>query len=55
MVIARIKQKPEGLCAGEEFEEVGFVVKKDLRTFRHLKGQQTKMGHLFVRVLGGPT
>ncbi len=54
MVIARIEQKPEGLCAGDEFEEVGFVVKKDLRSFRHLKDQRTKMGHLFISVLGGP-
>ncbi len=33
MVIARIERKPERLCAGDEFEEVGFVVKKDLRSF----------------------
>jgi hypothetical protein len=55
MVIARIEQKPERLCAGDEFEEVGFVVKKDLRSFRHMQDQRTKMAHPFVRVLRGPT
>jgi hypothetical protein len=25
------------LCAGDEFEEVGLVVKKDLRSFRHMQ------------------
>ena len=56
MVIARIERKPERLCAGDEFEEVGFVVNKDLRSFRHMQDQRTKMAHPFVsRVLRGPT
>ncbi len=29
MVVARIELKPERLCAGDEFQEVGFVVQKD--------------------------
>jgi hypothetical protein len=37
MVVARIEQKPERLCAGDEFEEVGYVVQKCLRARRHLK------------------
>ncbi len=37
MVVARIEQKPEQLCAGEEFQEVGYVVQKGLRARRHLK------------------
>ncbi len=55
MVIARTERKPERLCAGDEFEEVSFVVKKDLRSFRHMQDQWTKMAHPFVRVLRGPT
>jgi len=31
MVVARIEQKPEQLCAGDEFQEVGYVVQKGLR------------------------
>jgi hypothetical protein len=31
MVVARIEQKPERLCAGDEFQEVGYVVQKSLR------------------------
>jgi hypothetical protein len=31
MVVARIEQKPERLCAGDEFQEVSFVVQKGLR------------------------
>ena len=37
MVIARIEQKPERLCAGDEFQEVGYVVQKGLRSQRHHK------------------
>ena len=33
---------------------VSNVVKKDLRSFRHVKDQQNKMAHPFVRVLRGP-
>ncbi len=28
MVVARIERKPERLCAGDEFQDVGFVVQK---------------------------
>jgi hypothetical protein len=31
MVVARIEQKPERLCAGDEFQEVGYVAQKGLR------------------------
>jgi hypothetical protein len=55
MVVARIKWKPERLCAGDEFQEVGHVVQKGLRAWRHPKDYQAKLAHLFVRVLGGPT
>ena len=37
MVVARIEQKPERLCAEHEFEEVDYVVQKGLRAQRHLK------------------
>ncbi len=37
MVIAHIERKPERLCVGDEFEEVGYVVQKGLRARRHLK------------------
>jgi hypothetical protein len=37
MVVACIMQKPERLCAGDEFQEVGYVVQKGLRAQRHLK------------------
>jgi hypothetical protein len=37
MVVARFEQKPERLCAGDEFQEVGCVVQKGLRSRRHLK------------------
>ncbi len=37
MVVARIERKPEQLCAGDEFEDVGYVVQKGLRAQRHLK------------------
>ena len=37
MVIARIERKPERLCAGDEFKEVGCVVQKGHRSCRHLK------------------
>ncbi len=37
MVIARIEHKPERLCVGDEFEEVGYVVQKGLRARRHMK------------------
>ena len=37
MVVARIKRKPERLCAGDEFQEVGYVVQKGLRSRKHLK------------------
>ena len=55
MVIARIERKPEQLCAGDDFQEVSYVVQKGLRSQRHLKDERPKMGHLFVRVLGGPS
>jgi hypothetical protein len=37
MVIAHIERKPERLCAGDEFQEVGYVVQKGLRARRHMK------------------
>jgi hypothetical protein len=38
MVVAHIiDRKPERLCAGNEFQEVGYVVQKGLRARRHLK------------------
>ena len=37
MVVARIEQKPERLCAGDKFQEVGYVVQKGLRSRRQLK------------------
>ena len=37
MVVARIERKPERLCAGDEFQEVGYVVQKGLRSRRHHK------------------
>jgi hypothetical protein len=40
MVVAHIEQKPEQLCAGDEFQEVGYVVQKGLRARRHLKDQR---------------
>ena len=56
MVIARIEHKPERLCVGDEFQEVGYdVVQKGLRARRNLKDMLAKMEHPFVRVLGGPT
>jgi hypothetical protein len=54
MVIARIECKPERLCVGDEFQEVGDVVQNGLRTLRHRKDMLTKMEHLFVRVSGCP-
>ena len=55
MAVARIERKPERLCAGDEFQEVGYVVQKGLRAQRHVKDMLAKMEHPFVRVLGGPT
>ena len=55
MVVARIKRKPEGWGAGDEFQVVGYVVQKGHRAQRHLKDMLAKMEHPFVRVLGGPT
>ena len=37
MAVARIEQKPERLRAGDEFEEVAYVVQKGLRARRHVK------------------
>jgi hypothetical protein len=37
MVVARIERKPERLCDGDEFQEVGYVVQKGLRAQRHMK------------------
>ncbi len=37
IVVARIEQKQERLCAGDELEEAGYVVQKGLRARRHLK------------------
>ena len=37
MVVAHIERKPERLCAGDEFQEVSYVVQKGLRARRHLK------------------
>ena len=54
MVIARIEHKPELLCVGDEFQEVGYVVQKGLRARRHLKDMLAKMEHPFVRVSGCP-
>jgi hypothetical protein len=57
MAVACIEQKPERLCAGDEFQvqEVGDVVQKGLRAQRHLKDMLAKIEHPFVGVLGGPT
>ncbi len=54
MVTACIERKPERLCVGDEFQEVGDVVQNGLRTLRHRKDMQTKMEHPFVRVSGCP-
>jgi hypothetical protein len=54
MVRARIERKPERLCVGDEFQEVGNVVQNGLRTLRHRKDMLTKMEHPFVRVSGCP-
>ena len=53
MVVARIELKLEKLCAGDELQVLSDVVQKDLRSFRHMKDQQTKIAHCFVRVLRG--
>ena len=53
MAVARIKCKPEQLCVGDEFQEVGYVVQKVLRARRHMKDMRAKMEHPFVRVLRG--
>ncbi len=37
MVVACIERKPEQFCAGDEFQEVGYVVQKGLSSQRHLK------------------
>ena len=37
MVVARIEQKPEPLCAGDELQEVGYVVQTGLRARSHMK------------------
>jgi hypothetical protein len=41
MVVARIEQKPEQLCARDrdELQVVSNVVQEDLRSFRHMKDQ----------------
>ena len=54
MVIARIERKPERLCVGDEFQEVGDVVQNGLRARRHVEDMLTKMEHPFVRVSGCP-
>ena len=54
MVVACIECKPERLCAGNEFQEVGYVVQNGLRTLRHRKDMPAKMEHPFVRVSGCP-
>jgi hypothetical protein len=55
MVVAHIiDRKPERLCAGNEFQEVGYVVQNELRTLRHRKEMPAKMEHPFVRVSGCP-
>ena len=50
MVVARLDRKPEGLCVGDESQHLSDVVQHGLRTFRHHKDMQAKIGHLFVRV-----
>jgi len=37
MVVARVERKPERLCAGDEFQEVGYVVQKGCSARRHMK------------------
>jgi hypothetical protein len=37
MVVSRIEQKPGQLCAGDNFQEVGYVVQTGLRARRHRK------------------
>jgi hypothetical protein len=54
MVIALIERKPERLCVGDEFQEVGDVVQNGLRTLRHRKEMLTKMEHPFIRLSGCP-
>jgi hypothetical protein len=49
MVLARIERKPEQLCAGDEFQEVGNVVQKGLGARRHLKDMLAKN---FANILG---
>ena len=41
------------LGIGDELQVVSNVVQKDPKSFRHMKDQQTKMAHCFVRVLRG--
>ena len=50
---ARVECKLEWLGVGDELQVVSNVVQKDLRSFRHMKDQRTKMAHCFVRVLQG--
>ncbi len=52
MVIARIEQKPERLCVGDESQFLSDVVQNGLRTLRYRKDMLTKMEHPFVRVSG---
>ena len=50
---ARVERKPERLGVGDELQVVSDVVKKDHRSFRHVKDQRTKMAHCLVWVLRG--
>jgi hypothetical protein len=50
-----MEHKPERLCVGDEFQEVGYVVQKGLKAQRHIKDMRAKMEHPFVRVLRGST
>ena len=54
MAVARVERKPEQLCAGDEFQEVGYVVQKGCSAQRHMKDKRAKFAHPFIRVLGGP-
>ncbi len=51
MVIARIENKPERLCVGNESQHLSDVVQNGLRTLRQRKDMRAKMEHPFVRVL----
>jgi len=53
MVVARIERKPEGWGPGEENEDVGNVVPKDVILRRHRKEMRAKIELSIGRVLRG--